>query len=110
MAHRALLVLTPDPVSIRDGRIVCDALEAGGCPEIRLIINKVPRTLANCGIQSLDECIDTVGIQLLGVVPESRELQRCAMLGEALPEDCLASMAGAAMAGRLLGQRIPLLF
>lgn len=44
VAHRALLVLTPDPVSIRDGRIVCDALEAGGCPEIRLIINKVPRT------------------------------------------------------------------
>lgn len=32
VAHRALLVLTPDPVSIRDGRIVCDALEAGGCP------------------------------------------------------------------------------
>lgn len=31
VAHRALLVLTPDPVSIRDGRIVCDALEAGGC-------------------------------------------------------------------------------
>lgn len=45
VAHRALLVLTPDPVSIRDGRIVCDALEAGGCPEIRLIINKVPRPL-----------------------------------------------------------------
>ena len=66
VAHRALLVLTPDPVSIRDGRIVCDALEAGGCPEIRLIINKVPRTLANCGIQSLDECIDTVGAQLIG--------------------------------------------
>lgn len=45
-------------------------------PEIRLIINKVPRTLANCGIQSLDECIDTVGAQLIGVVPFSTEIQK----------------------------------
>lgn len=84
VAHRALLVLTPDPVSIRDGRIVCRRAGGGRVPEIRLIINKVPRTLANCGIQSLDECIDTVGAQLIGVVPFSTEIQKAGATGAPL--------------------------
>ena len=109
VAHRALLVLTPDPVSIRDGRIVCDALEAGGCPEIRLIINKVPRTLANCGIQSLDECIDTVGAQLLGVVPYSAALLRAGATASALPKEEKAARVFAAMAARLCGVHVPLI-
>ena len=108
VAHRALLVLTPDPVSIRDGRIVCDALEAGGCPEIRLIINKVPRTLANCGIQSLDECIDTVGAQLIGVVPFSTEIQKAGATGAPLAPAGRPRLALRAIAARLCGQYSPL--
>ena len=108
VAHRALLVLTPDPVSIRDGRIVCDALEAGGCPEIRLIINKVPRTLANCGIQSLDECIDTVGAQLIGVVPFSTEIQKAGATGAPLAPAGRPRLALRAIAARLCGQYTPL--
>ena len=67
-ASLALICITPDPVAQRDGRIVCDALLEGGCEQVRLVINKVPRTLAGQGIRDLDECIDTVGAQLLGVV------------------------------------------
>ena len=102
VAHRALLVLTPDPVSIRDGRIVCDALEAGGCPEIRLIINKVPRTLANC------ECIDTVGAQLIGVVPFSTEIQKAGATGAPLAPAGRPRLALRAIAARLCGQYTPL--
>ena len=113
LANLALLVLTPDPVALRDGRIVADRLIADGHPQeaLRLVVNRVTPDCfgKHAPVFDLDECIDTVGIQLLGVLPESRELQRCAMLGEALPEDCMASLVGAAMAGRLLGQRIPLL-
>ena len=108
VAHRALLVLTPDPVSIRDGRIVCDAPEAGGRPEIRLIINKVPRTLANCGIQSLDECIDTVGAQLIGVVPFSTEIQKAGATGAPLAPAGRPRLALRAIAARLCGQYTPL--
>ncbi len=113
ICSRALVVLTPDPVALRDGRIVADRLIADGHPQdaLRLVINRLmPDSFGkHAPVYDLDECIDTVGIQLLGVLPESRELQRCAMLGEALPEDCMASLVGSAMAGRLLGQRIPLL-
>ena len=114
ICSRALLVLTPDPIALRDGRIVADRLIAGGHPQdaLRLVVNRLrPDSFGRgAAVYDLDECIDTVGVQLLGVVPESRELQHCAMAGEALPAGCLAARAGSAIAQRLLGRRVPLLF
>ena len=107
---KAMLVLTPDPVALRDGRIVADRLIAGGRSQdaLRLIVNRVRRDSfgRHAAVFDLDECIDTVGVQLLGVVPESRELQLCASQGRALPGGCPAAIAGSAIAERLLGRRI----
>ena len=114
ICSRALLVLTPDPIALRDGRIVADRLIAGAHPQdaLRLVVNRLrPDSFGRgAAVYDLDECIDTVGVQLLGVVPESRELQHCAMAGVALPAGCLAARAGSAIAQRLLGRRVPLLF
>lgn len=110
VAQRAFVVLTPDPVALRDGRIVADWLIANGLPQhaVRLIMNRVSRASFGKGasVFDLDECIDTVGIQLLAVIPESRELQNAAATGSVLPQDCPAHAAGAALAGRVLGKRI----
>ena len=77
ICSRALVVLTPDPVALRDGRIVADRLIADGHPQeaLRLVVNRVtPDSFGkHAPVFDLDECIDTVGIQLLGVLPESRE-------------------------------------
>lgn len=108
VARTALLVLTPDPVALRDGRIVCDALCAAGCPEVRLVINKAPRTLENCGVRHLDECIDTVGAQLIGVVPYSGEVQRAGATGTPLAAKSTARLALRALASRLCGRQAPL--
>ena len=112
VCSRALLVLTPDPIALRDGRIVADRLIADGHPQssLRLVVNRLrPDSFGRrCAVFDLDECIDTVGVQLLGVVPESPALQRSVMAGEALPADCPAAVACAAIAGRILGRRIPL--
>lgn len=108
-AHLALICVTPDPVALRDGRIVCDALYEGGCENVRLVINKVPRTLANQGIRDLDECIDTVGAQLLGVVPYSTALMRAGATGTALNREEKAARVFAAMAARLCGLHVPLI-
>lgn len=114
LAEQAFIVLTPDPVALRDGRIVADTLIAGGHPQenVRLVMNRVTRQSFARGapVFDLDECIDTVGVRLLAVIPESRDLQLAGAQGEALPEGCAAQKAGAAMAGRVLGQRIPLTF
>ena len=67
VADKALLVLTPDPVALRDGKIVADRLLAGGRPQsaVRLVMNRVRRESfgKNAAVADLDECIDTVGVQ-----------------------------------------------
>lgn len=108
-ADLALICITPDPVAQRDGRIVCDALLESGCAQVRLVINKVPRTLAGQGVRDLDECIDTVGAQLLGVVPYSAALLRAGATASALPKEEKAARVFAAMAARLCGVHVPLI-
>ena len=108
VADKALLVLTPDPVALRDGKIVADRLLARG----RLVMNRVRRESfgKNAAVADLDECIDTVGVQLLAVIPESRVLQLAGANGTVPPAADPAVVAGQAMAKRLCGQRVPLTF
>ena len=104
-----LIVITPDPVTMRDGRIVSDELFAAKIPSVRLIINRVHTgRFAKNPIQNLDECIDTVGAQLIGVVPESTELAAAAAGLQALPPSSLAFAALDAIARRIAGEDVPL--
>lgn len=71
----AIIVITPDPVTMRDGRIVSDYIFNNGKTNIKLVINKVTNNIVKKGlIKNLDECIDVVCAQLLGVVPFSDEI------------------------------------
>lgn len=114
VADKALLVLTPDAVALRDGKIVADRLLAGTRPQsaVRLVMNRVRRESfgKNASVADLDECIDTVGAQLLAVIPESRTLQLAGANGTIPPAGDPAVIAAQAMAKRLCGQRIPLTF
>ena len=107
-------MLTPDPVALRDGKIVADWLLAGARPQsaVRLVMNRVRRESfgKNAAVADLDECIDTVGAQLLAVIPESRVLQLAGANGTVPPAGAPAVAAGQAMAKRLCGQRVPLTF
>ena len=96
VADRALLVLTPDPVALRDGKIVAD----------RLLDSFGKRA----SVEDLDECIDTVGAQLIAVIPESVALQQAGAAGTVPPAHDAAVVAGQALAKRLCGQRVPLTF
>ena len=114
VADTALLVLTPDPVALRDGKIVADRLLHDRRPQntVRLVMNRVTRESFGKGaaVADLAECIDTVGAQLLAVIPESAALQQCGARGAVPPPQDPAVAAGQAMARRLCGQRVPLTF
>ena len=90
------------------------ALIAGGHAQdsVRLVVNRIARQSfgPKAPVYDLDECIDTVGVRLIGAIPESTALQLAGAQGTAVPEGCAARTAGAAIAGRLLGERIPLTF
>ncbi len=108
--HRVVLVQTPDAISLRSGRLLSDHLQQVH-PNMRLILNRVSlrHVLQESGLEDLDEAIDTVGAQLLGVVPESPHIKSVLSLGKRLPHGCEEQDVFCAIARRMLGEDVPLI-
>ncbi len=109
VAHRIILVETPDLVALRDGRLVVDSIS--DIPiQMRLVLNHVSpqRILEGGGVADLDEAIDIVGLQLLGVVPESDVIRKAADTGAALPASSREAKVFEAIARRMLGEEVSL--
>ena len=69
VADKALVVTTPDLLTVRVAASAADLLQRYHLPA-RLLINKVPSRLKKTqAIPDLDAVIDQVGLQLIGVVP-----------------------------------------
>jgi len=81
-------------------------------PYFDLVMNRVTRDSfgKRASVEDLDECIDTVGAQLIAVIPESVALQQAGAAGTVPPAHDAAVVAGQALAKRLCGQRVPLTF
>ncbi len=109
VATTAIIVTTPDIVAVRDGKIVATELQDLGVGTIKLILNKVllPRYGKN-PIENLDDCIDGVGAQLVGAVPNSANIYGCSSNGKALPNDSLEWEIFVRIAKRLCGVHCPL--
>ncbi len=108
-ADMILMVTTPDTVCVRDGAMLSDFLYVKNCVNQRLIINKVPIRFKDEEIlYDLDEVMDTVGIPLIGVVPEDNTIRVCGAKGEKLPESSAGFKAYNSISKRILGERVPL--
>lgn len=108
-ADMILMVTTPDTICVRDSAILSDFLYLKSCTNQRLIINKVSSKFKSEEIlYDLDSVMDTVGIQLLGVVPEDNNIKICGAKGLPLPQKCVGFKAYNAIAKRILGEDTPL--
>ena len=66
----AVVVTTPDLVAVRDARRTMQMLAQMDC-DARLVINRIrPSLMQQGGAPDVDDIIDGVGAQLLGLVPE----------------------------------------
>ncbi len=109
VAMRAVVIATPDPVSVRDARIVVDRLRDLSVQDIRLCVNRLtPAHIKRKIIPDLDFCIDHIGAQLIGVIPESATLSLCSTSGSSLPEKSLERKIFQNIAKRLEGNEVPL--
>ena len=113
LADRALVVATADPCSHRDAERTAQLLRAAGAKQIGLVINRVvPRLLKAEGV-TLDDTMDQVGLQLMGYVPEDRQVPLALAAGQPLLAADHRKTRGAAaafrrIARRLDGQRVPI--
>jgi len=109
LSDMALVVATPDYVCIRDGNKVVNALHKMGFKNHRLVINRVNHKLLKKNIvKDLDEVIDGVSSQLIGVLPEDTGLQLSVLKGTPLSEKTNIVDICKAIALRIEGEYVPL--
>ncbi len=109
-ADAAVIVVTPDPISVRDGAVVSDMLYNLGLNDMRLIINRVkPDAVKHKVVSDFDSVIDTVQVQLIGVVPEDYEFSRAMSKGAPLSEKNDVYRVYERIAKRLCGKYVKLL-
>ncbi len=104
-----LIVTTPDPVCVRDAQMMSDEFYKRGNQKQRLLVNKANKRLFDVEhVDDLDGIIDTVGVQLLGVIPEDNAIPLSTGKGNPLPSNSMGFMAFSAISKRVKGENVPL--
>ena len=110
VSNMAVVVATPDAISVRDARIVSDEIYYSGISDIRLIINKYNKdTFRYSGFEDGDSIIDACCAQLLGIVPADEQLHLSAMTGKALTSGSISQKVFSSMVERLNGNHVQII-
>jgi len=73
-ADMSIIVATGDLPSMRDANRVASVIREMGIFDIRLVVNRVQKRNYSQIKTTIDDVIDTIGVQLLGIVPEDRNI------------------------------------
>lgn len=108
----ALVVVNPDPYSLRDADKLASLFEKyDNLKDVRLVINRMRKELINSGIMlNIDSIIEALGIRLAGVIMEDSKVIEASIKGEPIitnPKDKTAKSFNA-IALRILGNNIPI--
>ncbi len=111
-AKAAIVVTVPEVSSVRDADRIIGLLSSSGIEDVRLLINRIRPDLVRKGdMLAIDDTLEILGIELIGVVPEDETIFRSSNLGEpAVVDD--ASLAGKAyrnVTARIMGEDIPIM-
>ncbi|MFZ5898391.1 MAG: septum site-determining protein MinD [Bacillota bacterium] len=111
-ADRAIVVTTPEVAAVRDADRVIGLLEAAEIREPKLIINRLrPRMVERGDMMTIDDMIDILAIDLLGVIPDDEQIVVSTNRGDVVvaDENCLAGRAFKNIVRRILGEPVPLM-
>ena len=109
-AMRAIIVTTADPINTRNSRQINDQLNEYSISNIRLIINRLVESHIRAGaVPNLDFVIDSVGAQLIGVIPELTDISLASSGVRSLAPNSFAMRIFSNIAARMNGDDVPLL-
>ncbi len=103
-ADRCILVTGPGPAAVRDAARVGDILDLMGKTDVRLVVNRVEKTMLKALHLNIDDVMDTAGLPLIGVVLEDPNVTLAAAFGKSLR--AYAKRSPAAKAFLNIAQRI----
>ncbi|MDR1160378.1 MAG: septum site-determining protein MinD [Syntrophomonadaceae bacterium] len=110
-ADNAVVVATPEVSSVRDADRIVGLLEAAGLLGARLIINRLRTKMVKHGdMMDIDDILDILSIELLGVVPEDESIIVSTNRGEpaVLENNSPAGAAYKRIAHRITGEYLPI--
>jgi septum site-determining protein MinD len=111
-ADRALVVTTPEVAAVRDADRIIGLVEAAQLPSPLLIINRIrPHMVKQGDMMNIEDILDVLAIDLLGVVPEDEYIVVSTNRGEpaVLQAGSRAGQAYRNIARRIMGEEVPLL-
>lgn len=111
-ADKAIVVTTPEVSAVRDADRIIGLLEANELNNPKLIINRVRMDMVKRGdMMSIDDIIDILAVDLLGVVPDDEKIVVSTNRGEPAITDnkSLAGQAFRNIARRILGEQVPIM-
>ncbi|WP_067837392.1 septum site-determining protein MinD [Amphibacillus sediminis] len=110
-AHKAIVVTTPEKSSVRDADRIIGLLEQENVEPPRLVINRIRNHMMKNGdMMSIDEIIQVLSIDLLGIIADDDEVIKASNNGEpvAFQPNTKASIAYRNISRRILGESVPL--
>jgi len=111
-AKSAIVVTVPEVSAVRDADRIIGLLSANGIDDCELLVNRLRPDLVRKGdMLALDDTLDILGIDLVGVVPEDETIIRSSNIGEPIVgnEKSLAGKAYENITRRILGESVALL-
>ena len=102
-ADQAIIVTGGDPAALRDGARTADALEKCSKADAKIVVNRIRKKLFKRTRSTVDDCMDLIGLPLLGIVPEDEAVMLSAAKGMPLIR---ATEKGAALACRHIARRL----
>lgn len=111
-ASRAIVVTTPEVSAVRDADRIIGLLEANELRNPKLLVNRVRPDMVKRGdMMTIDDIIDILAIDLIGVVPDDEKIVVSTNKGEpAVTDDkSLAGQAYRNITKRILGEDIPIM-
>ena len=110
-ADRFILVTGSGPAAVRDAGRVGELLELAGKSDIRLLVNRVDRTMLSILDQTIDDVMDAAGLPLIGVVLEDPDVPMAAACGQPLlryNKRSAAAKSFGRIAKRIQGYPVPI--
>jgi septum site-determining protein MinD len=111
-ADQAIVMTTPENASVRDADRVIGLLENSHITAPKLIVNRIRQSMVKSGdMLDIDEVLQVLNIDLLGVVPDDEMVIKAANSGEptVMNPDSKAAIAYRNIARRILGDTVPLM-
>lgn len=111
-ADKALVITVPEVSAVRDADRIIGLLMANEISYIRLIINRIRADMLERGdMLDIEDTLEILSVDLIGVVPEDENIIRASNVGEPviLTNDTSAAEAYKNIVRRILGEKVELM-